>query len=80
MKKLWLYTKWVIYIMVTNNDRQKYATAKLKGMYVETLNHGGHGTRIIYDRTRPVEDNKTFLDWDEFKKAQEEDSLIKEEA
>ncbi len=67
LRKLYVYIIWVLYLMFTASDRMKYATAKREGTHVSDIKHGSLGSTISYDTSKSVEDNKTFMNWEEFK-------------
>ncbi len=66
MKTIILFLKYVIYYLVTADERHCYSMGKIKGMHCEGYNSDGFGGRIYkYNPNKtPFRD---YLTWKEFK-------------
>ena len=61
---------WIIYLLITSKDRQKYTHSKYSGRQVLDVKNDMMGSTFSMGRVLNVneEPDRTFLNWSEFRK------------
>jgi hypothetical protein len=69
MKKIIIWAKWFLYLLITRDARLRYSYGKMKGMHVISMKHDFLGTSLAYDPNRKPE--REYLTREEFFKTEE---------
>jgi hypothetical protein len=65
MKKTIIVLKYILYVLLTMSDRQRFLAGENKNCYVPKINHDQWGSDVYYDLNKP--NKRDYSTWKEFK-------------